>query len=595
MHKLQITYEQLLETIQEGIWVYDADSNITFINPKMAEISGYEIGEMIGKTIYDIFYEEGIKNVGKRVEGRKSGISETYEEKLKHKDGHAVYVEIKVTHIIDDEGNYNGGIAGFTDISKRKEAEEALRVSEERNRAILNTLPDIMFTFDYKGIFLDYHANDNSLRAVEPSQFLGKSILEVLPVEVATQYMKGFEQAYATNQLQIFDYLLDVPEGLRHFEARITPMDEQRVLAVAQDITERKQAEKELLKFKTAVEQSADGVAMADMSGNILFINDAWAEMHGYTSDEVRGLHLSVFHNKEQVENHVTPFNENLIAKGSNQGEVGHTRKDGTTFLTYMATTILKGAGGEPFGMLAIARDITEHKKIEEALRRQASERAAVDAFTNSVSHDMQAPLRRIEGFSEALLEECPDELSELARDYLERITRQIDSMKVRTDALLELSRVVSHGIKNEEVNLSRLARSHLKKLRYAEPDRLVETVVTPELEAKGDFNLLSVALENLLHNAWKSTASVEKARIEFGSIVKDGHTVYYVRDNGVGFDQQRADEIFDPFKKLHSETDYPGIGIGLNLVYRIITRHGGEVWAEGEEGRGACFCFTLP
>jgi light-regulated signal transduction histidine kinase (bacteriophytochrome) len=153
----------------------------------------------------------------------------------------------------------------------------------------------------------------------------------------------------------------------------------------------------------------------------------------------------------------------------------------------------------------------------------------------------------------------------------------------------------VSHGIVHEEVNLSGLARSYLEKLRYAEPNRQVETVITPDLVVRGDFKLLSIVLENLLENAWKFSVNAEKARIECGSILKDGRTVYFVKDNGAGFDQQHAAEIFDPFKKLHNEVDYPGIGIGLNIAYRIIIRHGGEIWAEGETGKGACFYFTLP
>jgi PAS domain S-box-containing protein len=267
---------------------------------------------------------------------------------------------------------------------------------------------------------------------------------------------------------------------------------------------------------------------------------------------------------------------------------------DSSVFWARLDATLAEESAGENVCRVVLS-DITERKKAEEALRQQASERAAVDAFTYSVSHDLQAPLRRIEGFSEALLEECSNELSEKARDYLRRITRQIESMQIRTGALLKLSRVVSHSIENEEVNLSNLIRSHLEKLHYAEPARRVETIVAPEMIAIGDDDLLSVILENLLKNAWKFTAGVENARIECGKAEEDGRTIYFVRDNGVGFDQQYSTKLFTPFQKLHSETDYPGIGIGLNIVYRIITRHGGEIWAEGEPGQGACFFFTLP
>ncbi len=167
--------------------------------------------------------------------------------------------------------------------------------------------------------------------------------------------------------------------------------------------------------------------------------------------------------------------------------------------------------------------------------------------------------------------------------------------MKNLTDALLQLSKVVSHGMEREAVNLSALTRSHLAKLRYEDPARQIETVIAPELIAEGDANLLSALLFNLLDNAWKFTSGVEEARIELGSTRQDGRTVYYLKDNGVGFDMSHADKLFAPFQRLHSDNAYPGIGIGLNLVYRIISRHGGEVWAEGEVGNGACFCFTLP
>ncbi len=234
-------------------------------------------------------------------------------------------------------------------------------------------------------------------------------------------------------------------------------------------------------------------------------------------------------------------------------------------------------------------------EKMQEALKLQAAERAAVDTFTYSVSNDLQAPLRRIEGFSEMLLEECPDELSDQARDYLKRIITQVGSMHKLTGALLQLSRVVSREIDRETVDLSALTRSKLEKLKYEDPGRQIDLVVAPGLIAKGDTELLNLMLANLLDNAWKFTSGAEEARIELGSTVQDGRTIYYLKDNGVGFDMNHAEKLFTPFHKLHRDEDYPGVGIGLNLAYRIITRHGGEIWAEGEVGKGACFYFTLP
>ncbi len=242
----------------------------------------------------------------------------------------------------------------------------------------------------------------------------------------------------------------------------------------------------------------------------------------------------------------------------------------------------------------ALNKKNTVLEKTQEALKLQARERAAVDTFTYSVSHDLQAPLRRIEGFSEALLEECPDELSDQARDYLNRIVTQVGSMKNLTDALLQLSRVVSREIDRETVDLSALARAKLENLQYEEPERRLKLVVAPGLIAEGDLELLNLMLSKLLDNAWKFTSGVEEARIEFGRTRQDGRTIYHLKDNGVGFDMNHAEKLFTPFQKLHSEEDYPGIGIGLNLVYRIISRHGGEIWAEGEVDKGATFYFTL-
>ncbi len=180
------------------------------------------------------------------------------------------------------------------------------------------------------------------------------------------------------------------------------------------------------------------------------------------------------------------------------------------------------------------------------------------------------------------------------ARDYLNRISTQVSSMKALTDALLQLSKVVTRKIDRETVELSALARAHLEKLQLSEPTRRVEKIVAPNLMIEGDADLTSLILVNLLDNAWKFTTRVEEALIEFGSTEQNGRTVYYLKDNGAGFDMNHAAKLFAPFNKLHSVEDYPGIGFGLNLVYRIISRHGGEIWAEGEEGKGACFYFTL-
>jgi PAS domain S-box-containing protein len=373
------------------------------------------------------------------------------------------------------------------------------------------------------------------------------------------------------------------------------------------DITNHMHVEDMLRKseeqYRLLSDNVSDVIWTADLNLNYTFISPSIEVLNGYKVEELFGLSIGETLAPASLEMAAQVFQEEMVMEQSDRKELDRNRilelehicKDGSRIWSEVKVNSLRNQQGLLTGILGITRDITERKKAEDALRLQANERAAVDSFTYSVSNDLQAPLRRIEGFSEALLEEYPDQLSDQARDYLERINRQIGSMKNLTDALLKLSRVVSHGIKNEEVNLSALARSHLEKLRYTEPARRVETVVAPDMMAMGDGDLLSVILENLLENAWKFTAGVEKAHIECGSAKQDGHTIYFVRDNGVGFDQQHSAKLFGPFQKLHNENEYPDIGIGLNIIYRIVTRHGGEVWAEGEIGKGATFYFTLP
>ncbi len=621
MHKLQITHEQLLETIQEGIWVYDADSNINFVNPKMADILGYKVEEIIGKPFIDFFNKEGIKKVEKRIEERKSGITETYEEKLKHKDGHEVWVEIKATPIIDDEGNFNGGIVGFTDISDRKQAEEALKESEKQYRLLSENVSDVIWTADLNFNYTFLSSSIEALNGYKVEELLGNSIgitltpesLELAAIVFQEEMLLEQSDQKELRKIRILELEHICKNGSRIWtEVKVSSLRNQQglltgMLGITRDITERKKAEKALIeseeKYRFLAENMGDVAWTMDLELNTTYISPSSTRIFGFTPEERIQQTVDQIMPPKSLIIIAKKFQEELAKEKNGSYEIESEimiesefyHKNGGTVWMESLVRALRGSDGKITGIYGSSRDITERKKAEEALKLQASERAAVDTFTYSVSNDLQAPLRRIEGFSEALLEECPDELSDQARNYLERIVTQIGSMNKLTGALLQLSRVVSREIDRETVDLSALTRSNLEKLRHQEPERQIELVVTPGLITEGDAELLNLMLSKLLDNAWKFTSGVEDARIELGSTVQDGHTVYYLKDNGVGFDMSYADKLFAPFQKLHSEADYPGVGIGLNIVYRIISRHRGEIWAESEEGKGACFCFTLP
>ena len=239
-----------------------------------------------------------------------------------------------------------------------------------------------------------------------------------------------------------------------------------------------------------------------------------------------------------------------------------------------------------------------ELQERNESLRRNAAELLAanteLDAFAYSVSHDLRAPLRSIDGFSQVLLEDYAAQLDEAGRESLHRVRAASQRMGTLIDDLLKLARVTRAEMRTEDVDLSGMARDIASELQRAAPERQVEFAIAAGLKARGDARLLRVALDNLLRNSWKYTAKQPGPRVEFGSVEANGGQAFMVRDNGAGFDMKYADKLFGVFQRLHSAADFEGTGIGLATVRRIITRHGGRIWAEGAVDQGATFYFTL-
>jgi signal transduction histidine kinase len=247
---------------------------------------------------------------------------------------------------------------------------------------------------------------------------------------------------------------------------------------------------------------------------------------------------------------------------------------------------------------LDLKQDIARRQEMEEELQRYTRELEAtnqeMEAFSYSVSHDLRAPLRTMDGFSEAVLADYGNKLDETGKDYLTRVRRASQTMSELIDDILKLSRINRAGMRLESVNLSSLAQSIMEELKANQPERQVELNISPEIIAKGDKNLLQIGLRNILENSWKYTGKSPTARIEFGVLNESGEKVYYIRDNGIGFDMQYASKLFQPFQRLHTIKEYPGTGIGLATVQRVIRRHNGRIWAEAESGKGATFYFTL-
>jgi light-regulated signal transduction histidine kinase (bacteriophytochrome) len=278
-------------------------------------------------------------------------------------------------------------------------------------------------------------------------------------------------------------------------------------------------------------------------------------------------------------------------------------RKDGTEFPVSISLSSTGTDDGK--AVFCSVRDITDQRaseiKIQDLNRRLQLDNAELEAvnkeleaFSYSVSHDLRAPLRAIDGFSQALVEDAGPLLKPEHHSHLNRVRQAAQRMGVLIDDLIKLARVTRTDVKIDDVDLSEIARTVATELQDAAPERQAEFTIAPNLHAEGDPRLMQVALDNLLNNSWKFTAPRSPARIEFGKTVVDGTPAFFVRDNGVGFDMNYAGKMFGAFQRFHDAREFAGTGIGLATVQRIIHRHGGRIWAESQPGEGATFYFTV-
>ena len=338
------------------------------------------------------------------------------------------------------------------------------------------------------------------------------------------------------------------------------------------------------------IEGMNDGVIVVDSRGRIVDLNPAARRVPRLSAAEAVGKPLS------EVEPGIGALLEGLDAEETQKEitlAVEQQRRD-----YEVAISTLRNRRGDLTGRLMVLRDVTERKKTERALIHQQAEleraNAEVEHFAYLIAHDLRAPLRGINGFSHILLEDYADAFDEEGKDYLDRIGTAARHMGRMIDELLDFSRITRMELRREPVDLSALADNVVSELKQSQPGRQVEFIISGDLEAEGDRRLLKVALANLLENAWKFTSKNPESKIEFGVDATGAEPVYFVRDNGAGFDMAYADKLFVAFQRLHSNDEFEGVGIGLAAVSRIIERHGGRVWAESEMGKGATFYFTL-
>ncbi len=371
----------------------------------------------------------------------------------------------------------------------------------------------------------------------------------------------------------------------------------ERIDGFMEDITERRWTEKELRdsreRFALAQKAAKIGSWDWDITTGSLAWSDEIEPMFGFGPGEFERTYeafLRCVHpdDRQKVEQAV----KECVERGSDYS-IDHRVVSPSGVIRWISEkgNVVRDSNGKAVRMLGIAQDVTESKQSEQRINELNRE---LEAFAYSVSHDLRAPLRRIEGFGNLLLEDAKDKLGDSEKDYLSRISSSISDMNLLIEGILKLSRVSSSAISVKELDLAGMAAEVVDQLRKSEPSRRVSFRSEPGIRVRGDRVLLMSVLDNLLGNAWKFTRDVKNPEIELGTATIDGSRAIFVKDNGAGFDPTYSDKLFKPFQRLHSSSEFPGNGVGLAIVKRIVERHGGKVWAEGAVSKGATFYFTL-
>ena len=347
-----------------------------------------------------------------------------------------------------------------------------------------------------------------------------------------------------------------------------------------------------------------------DATGAVIYFNEPWYDYTGLTPQDSLGYQWARALHPLDRDDCLRLWHKSVESGQPYETEGRFRRADGEYRWFLSRAHPARDNDGRVTSWFGTSMDIEEKRRAEEkvsqlnlSLEQRVQERTSqleasnreLEAFSYSVAHDLRAPLRAIDGFNQALVDDYGAMLPDEAKDLFQRARQASQRMAQLIDDLLNLSRVARAEMRQQRVNLSQMAEQIVAELQKAEPDRKVRAKIQPGITATGDDRLLRLVMDNLIGNAFKFTRKKSETEIEFGSVLRDGRRVLFVRDNGAGFSMQFAGKLFGPFQRLHAITEYPGTGIGLATVHRILLRHGGIIWPEAEQGKGATFFFTLP
>jgi PAS domain S-box-containing protein len=623
---------EFLRLIMEGtkdyaIFTLDPHGHVTSWNAGAQLIYGWRVNAVLGRHFSILYKADDVAHGKPQLALKTAAAAGRFPEEGWRigESGNQFMAHVVITAV----RNEHGKLSGFTSVTRptteRNPAKEDLRRSEALKSAILDTALDAIISIEDHGLIQEWNLAAKRIFGYSREYALGKRVDDlIIPDTLKAIYNEGV----ANYLIHGVGSLLGKPVELTlkradgsEFRAemaisRLPTEDPPRCTALIRDITERKHAEAALRESEEHYRMLVEGVKdyaiyMMDTQGRVQTWNAGAARIHGYDTAEILGKSYGVFFTPEDNA-HRMPTHLLEVARKDGRAvyEGERVRKDGRHFWVHGIITALRDEEGQLRGYSKIAHDITQQKEADEKIRRlneELEQRVAnrtaqlemanteLEAFSYSISHDLRAPLVRISGFADMLQTEAAGKLDEPGLHHLQTITEGAQQMSRLIDALLDFSRMGREEMRNETVDVARLIAAAQRELHQEIEGRDIEWHIGDLPEVRGDPLMLQQVMINLLANALKYSRPRHPAIIEIGARREGDETIYFIRDNGVGFDMQYAAKLFGVFQRFHPQREFEGTGIGLANVRRILRRHGGRIWAESAVDKGATFFFSLP